>query len=147
MTLLSFVLSKASGAKTKTALGIAAATGTATYLAVEHTDTGAQLSKDFDSFLGVDEKPKADVAQTGTSAGTAGVNADGTPKTSNSNVSSNASSGSSGLGSALKGLWDGLGGVGQAAVGVGAGVAAGSFLSKYGLWIAGGIGTYFLLKD
>lgn len=147
MTLLSFVLSKASGAKTKTALGIAATTGAATYLAVENTDTGAQLSKDFDQFLGVDEKPKAEPGSSNASGGNAGVNADGTPKTAATNVSSNAASGGTGLGSALRGLWDGLGGVGQAAVGVGTGVAVGSFLSKYGLWIAGGIGAYFLLKD
>lgn len=130
MMILSFVLTKASGGSTKKALGVAALTGAATYLAVERTETGKDLSNSFDNFLGVNnenEPPIAAAVGTGTNSA--------------------AGTGSTGLGSALGGLWNSLGGVGQAAVGVGAGVALGSFFNKYGIWILGGVGVYLLTDD
>lgn len=145
MAVLGFILSKASGASTKKALGAAALVGAGTYLAVENTTWGANASRDVDAFLGVGDKPAGAV---GAPAGRVQIGTDeqGNAIYAAGNGSAGAT-GQTGIGSGLAGLWGTLGPVGQAAVGVGAGVGTASVLDKYGIWILGGVGAYLILKD
>lgn len=147
---VSFLLTKLSGGSNKKALGVAAVAGAGTYLAVNNTEWGANLSNNFDEFIGVAPKPDVTSEIGGATNGRVqiGTDADGKPIYGNG---TNTSGGRDNSAGGLAGLWASLGGAGQAAVGAGAGVAlgatAGSFLSKYGIWILGGAGAYLLLKD
>lgn len=150
MAVLSFITSKASGASDKKALAIAAGVGGATYLATEYTDWGKDLSNSFDEALGLgsaNETPPKSV--TTEKQVITGYNPDGTPifsKVPVVNTQGAQTKSQGGFWSGLNGLWGSLSPGAQIAVGAGVGIGAGSFLSKYGLLIALGIGAYVILK-
>lgn len=145
---VSFLLTKLSGGSDKKALGVAAIAGAGTYLAVNNTDWGADLSNSVDDMLGVTNKPDAKPGSGPTPGRTVtGYDSDGKPIYGSTGNGSSAGGTSSGLGGLLSSIWAGLGGAGQAIVGGGAAIAATSFLSKYGAWIVAGVGAYFLFKD
>lgn len=150
MAVLAFITSKASGASDKKALAIAAGVGGATYLATEYTDWGRDLSRDFDQALGLQSTDKTPPRSVTTEKEVVtGYNPDGTPIFSKVPVVATQGAQTKpqgGFWSGLTGLWDTLSPGAQIAVGAGVGVGAGSFLSKYGLLIALGIGAYVILK-
>lgn len=149
IAVLTFVMQKSSGASDKKALGAAALAGGATYLATEYTDWGREASQSFDEWLGVGGN-SGNPAASETVETITGYDAEGKPiRTTVTRPSTSAAQGGSGtgLGSAAAGLWSSLGPVGQAATVVTGGVVANNFLSKYGLWILGGVAVYLITQD
>lgn len=145
---VSFLLTKASGGSTKRALGVAAVAGAGTYLAVNNTEWGKEASDKFDDFLGLGDKPPGELGSPGEGRTPVGTDADGKPIYGDGpGKGSGAGSGATGLLGSLGKLFGGLGGAGQAGLGLGLGVTAGSFIDKYGMWIVGGVGAYLIFKD